>query len=197
MSQTRIVISDGPTDPSQAFNQILIDCMNVPQGRDENKAYLDTLGEGNVRGVDRLVQMAGLNVEIGLTPSQVEKSRATFGTNSMPASPTTSYLMLLIGALSDTTLLILMGAAAISFAIGYWEDPKLGWIEGAAIFIAVFLVSNISAGNDYSKELQFRALEASSAQDERASVFREGKIELINPADLVVGDMVVLQVHVL
>ena len=67
MSQTRIVISDGTADPSQAFNQILIDCMNVPQGRDENKAYLDTLGEGNVRGVDRLVQMAGLNVEIGLT----------------------------------------------------------------------------------------------------------------------------------
>ena len=68
-----------------------------------------------------------------------------------------------------------------------------GWIEGAAIFIAVFLVSNISAFNDYSKELQFRALEASSNQDERTSVLRNSVVELINPSDLVVGDIIVLQ----
>ena len=68
-----------------------------------------------------------------------------------------------------------------------------GWIEGAAIFIAVFLVSNISAFNDYSKELQFRALETSSNQDDRTSVLRNGVVELINPSDLVVGDIVVLQ----
>jgi len=54
-------------------------------------------------------------------------------------------------------------------------------------------VSNISAFNDYSKELQFRALEASSNQDERTSVLRNGTIDLINPADLVVGDILVLQ----
>ena len=70
----------------------------------------------------------------------------------------------------------------------------MDWIEGAAIFIAVFLVANISAGNDYSKELQFRALEATSAEDERVSVFRQGTIERINPMDCVVGDILVLQV---
>ena len=90
--------------------------------------------------------------------------------------------------------MILIIAACISFAIGYWEDPKIGWIEGAAIFIAVFLVSNISAFNDYSKELQFRELEASSQQDEKASVFRMGKIELVPTSDLVVGDIIILQV---
>jgi Ca2+ transporting ATPase len=79
-------------------------------------------------------------------------------------------------------------------AVGYWEDPKIGWIEGAAIFVAVFLVSNISAFNDYNKELQFRALEASTQQDEKTSVFREGKAELISPDELVVGDIIILQV---
>jgi len=57
----------------------------------------------------------------------------------------------------------------------------------------VFLVATISAGNDYSKELQFKALEASSAEDERASVLREGVIERINPRDIVVGDIMVMQ----
>lgn len=83
----------------------------------------------------------------------------------------------------------------VFLAVGYWEDPKLGWIEGAAIFVAVFLVSNISAFNDYNKELQFRALEASTQQDEKTSVFREGKAELIGPDELVVGDIIILQVY--
>ena len=51
----------------------------------------------------------------------------------------------------------------------------------------------ISAGNDYSKELQFKALQSSAAEDERASALRDGVIERINPRDLVVGDILVLQ----
>ena len=194
MSLTKINIPDEKFQASTDLNQVLIDCMNVPQGRAENRAFLDTLASDGLCGVDVLIRMVGLDVAFGLTPYQIERNREMFGTNAMPASPTTSYFMLLIGALSDTTLLILIAAACVSFAIGYWEDPKIGWIEGAAIFIAVFLVSNISAGNNYSKELQFRALEASSAQDQRASVFRDGQIELINPSELVVGDIFVLQV---
>lgn len=104
-----------------------------------------------------------------------------------------SYLELLLAALSDTTLLILIAAAAVSLVIGFIAHPEDGWIEGTAIFIAVFLVSNISAGNDYTKQIQFKALEASSAKDERTSVLRDGTIERINPKDLVVGDILVLQ----
>lgn len=190
-----IKFSDGMDSTSPKLNQVLFDKMNVPQGRVENREFLDTLAGDGSCGVNALVRMVGLNVATGLTASQIEKYRTMFGTNAMPASPKTSYFMLLIRALSDVTLLILLAAAAVSFAIGFWEDPKIGWIEGTAIFIAVFLVSNISAGNDYSKELQFRALEASSAQDQRSSVFRNGQIELINPADFVVGDICVLQVR--
>jgi magnesium-transporting ATPase (P-type) len=117
--------------------------------------------------VDVLIQRIGVNPETGLTPEQVLTLRAELGTNVMPKSPKTSLLVLYYRALTDTTLLILIAAACVSFGIGYWEDPETGWIEGAAIFIAVGLVSSISAGNDYSKELQFRALEVASAQDEK------------------------------
>ena len=90
-------------------------------------------------------------------------------------------------------MLILLAAASVSLGIGIYEDPGHGYIEGLAIFIAVFLVAGISAGNDYSKELQFKALEASSANDERSSVLRQGSIERINPRDIVVGDILVMQ----
>jgi Ca2+-transporting ATPase len=165
-----------------------LDNCNVAQGRKENRIYLDSLG-----GVNELITMIGVNIETGLTFLEIKNNRIQYGSNSMPKSPSTNYFYLLFVALSDTTLLILIAAACVSFAVGYWEDPKIGWIEGAAIFVAVFLVSNISAFNDYSKELQFRALEKSSQQDEKTSVFREGRAELIGPDELVVGDIIILQ----
>ena len=144
-----------------------------------------------------MIQFVGLNLNTGLTRDQVISQRQMFGDNCFPESPIDSYFELLIGALSDTTLLILTAAAAVSLGVGMATDPNHGWIEGSAIFIAVFLVSNISAGNDYSKQLQFLELEKSSAKDERTSVLREGSIERINPKDLVVGDILVLQVYYL
>ncbi len=171
------------------ISQSILDSLNIEQARKENRACLDELG-----GIDALAQLIGVNLETGLTHKQVEVHRAKFGTNQFPESPMESFLSLLLGALSDTTLLILIAAATVSLVIGAVTEPDHGWIEGVAIFIAIFLVSNISAGNDYSKQLQFQALEASSAKDERCSVLREGAIGRQNPCDLVVGDILVLQV---
>jgi Ca2+-transporting ATPase len=171
------------------LTQSLLDSMNVEQGKDENRTALDNIG-----GPEKLMALIGVNSVTGLTNAQVQVQREKFGDNCFPESPMDSYLELLLGALSDPTLIILAAAAGVSLVIGAITEPEHGWIEGAAIFIAVFLVSNISAGNDYSKQLQFKALEASSAKDERTSVLREGVIERINPKDLVVGDIIVLQV---
>jgi Ca2+-transporting ATPase len=177
------------TGPPSEVTQSLLDTLNVEQGRDENRANLDKLG-----GAEKLCVLIGVNPNSGLTHDQVNIQRKKFGDNTFPESPMSSYFELLLGALSDTTLLILIAAAAVSLVIGILSHPDNGWIEGSAIFIAVFLVSNISAGNDYTKQLQFKALEASSAEDERCSVLRAGTIERLNPKDLVVGDILVLQV---
>lgn len=171
------------------ITQAVLDSFNGEQVTAENKIRLDDIG-----GVDGLMRSLEVNPKTGLTISEVTKMKEKFGDNSFVESPLESYFSLLIGALSDTTLLILLAAAAVSLAIGIVTDPETGYIEGTAIFIAVFLVSNISAGNDYSKQLQFRALEGSSAKDERVSVFREAQVERINPGDLVVGDIIMLQV---
>lgn len=169
--------------------QATLDGLNVEQSVKENRANLDALG-----GVDALMSLLGSNMNTGLTNDQVIASRTKFGNNQFPEAPMEGFFSLLLGAFSDPTLIVLLCAAAVSLIIGVIEEPDHGWIEGAAIFIAVFLVANITAGNDYSKELQFRALESSSQDDERTSVLRNGLIERINPRDIVVGDIVVLQV---
>lgn len=175
--------------PIQGPPQPILDSLNVEQAREENKINLDKLG-----GVEALAKMLNVDLKTGVKHSQVLGLREKYGNNQFPASPMATFFELLFEALSDSTLIILVCAATVSLVIGVIEEPAEGWIEGAAIFVAVFLVANISAMNDYSKELQFRKLEATSAEDERTSVFREGTIERINPMDVVVGDVLVLQV---
>lgn len=177
-----------PLAPRIGVTQSVLDSMNVEQARQENKIALDEIG-----GVDGLAGMLGVNLETGLTTDQVLDMRDNFGYNKFPESPMDGYIDLLIIALSDTTLLILIAAAAVSLVVGTWENAEIGWLDGTAIFGAVFLVSNISAGNDYSKQFQFRKLEEESQADEQTSVIRNGVIERINPVDIVVGDVVVLQ----
>lgn len=174
------------------LTQLVLNSLNGEESRDgENRDNLNKLG-----GVEGLALKLGVDLLVGLSSAQVLDLRAKYGCNVFPETPFTSYLELLLGALSDTTLLILLAAAAVSFGLGYYNDPQSGWIDGAAIFVAVFLVSNIAAGNDYSKELQFRALEKASDGDQRASVLRNGIIERVVPTELVVGDILILQVSI-
>lgn len=44
--------------------------------------------------------------------------------------------------------------------MGFYSDPAKGWIEGVAILCAVLVVAVVTATNDYSKDEQFRALNA-------------------------------------
>jgi magnesium-transporting ATPase (P-type) len=183
-----------------------LDKMNVEQARDENKRELERLG-----GLDGLLSRIGVSLDKGLSHDQIVHSRDSFGQNKFPVScrcaihksllivlsqesPMKPFYMLVWEALNDTTLIILMAAAIVSLVLGILEDPNEGWIEGSAILFAVFVVSMVSSVNDYTKELQFRALEQSSQRDERCSVLRNGEIERLNPVDLVVGDIVVFQV---
>jgi P-type Ca2+ transporter type 2C len=171
------------------ITQNILDNLNVPQARDENREYLSSLG-----GIETFCSKLGASLTTGLTNSQVEIMRGKYGTNSFPESPMRGFFELFWEAFQDTTLMILIAAAIVSLVIGIVEHGAAdGWIEGGAILIAVFLVASVTAFNDYTKELQFRALEKSSQGDERCSVIRDSQIERINPKDLVVGDLILLQ----
>lgn len=167
----------------------LLASLNVSQSATENKLHLDDYG-----GPEYLAKNMNVNSKSGLMREQVPHQKRIFGANFFPDSPMESYWSLLLEALSDSTLVILMIAAVVSLVIGTYQDPVVGWVEGAAILIAVFAVSSISAGNDYSKQLQFRDLEKNSAKDEEISILRESNIDRYPITDVVVGDIIVLTV---
>jgi len=162
--------------------------MNVEGAREDNKRTLDELG-----GPQGLADRLGLNLKTGLTEEQAENLRGKFGPNVFPEKPMTTFLQYFIESFNDLTLIILIAAAVVSLVVGSYEDPDKGWIEGCAILLAVFLVANVTAINDYQKELQFRNLEKNSEAMERCSVIRNGKTVRVSPDLLVVGDVVSLK----
>lgn len=86
-----------------------------------------------------------------------------------------------MGALDDFMLKLLLVCACISISIdmgfadshhrshGRYLSNKLiiiiAWVEGFAIFVAVFLVATVGSWNDYKKEEQFLKLQAISEKD--------------------------------
>jgi hypothetical protein len=65
----------------------------------------------------------------------------------------------------------LLIAALVSLGLSFYKPPAehasndsseqhAGWIEGAAILIAVVVVVLVTAANDWSKEKQFRGLQS-------------------------------------
>ena len=63
------------------------------------------------------------------------------------------------------------------------------WIEGAAILGAVVIVVLVTAVNDWTKERQFRGLQRKLETDAKFSVLRDGCLEEMTLAEIVVGDI--------
>ncbi|KAI9296266.1 calcium-translocating P-type ATPase [Neoconidiobolus thromboides FSU 785] len=152
----------------------------------------------------------GLSSDETLIPGQVlEKKdfgsfihrKEYYGKNILPEVKPRSLFSLMFEAYQDPTLIMLSIASLISLIIGVYEDslkdpslnePKLGWVEGVAIQIAVLIVILTNAINDYQKEKQFRILNAKK-EDRLVKVIRDSLQQEISVYKLVVGDVVLLE----
>ena len=88
-------------------------------------------------------------------------------------------------------LKVLIVAAVISIVIEmiFSDHREIAWIEGAAILVAVAVVSLVTAWNDFQKESQFIALNKFSESKNLISVKRNGEIVDVNINDLKTGDL--------
>ena len=109
--------------------------------------------------------------------------------NKVEPPPPTPFWRLILDALSDLTMIILMIAALFSIILGttVQKPEDMEWIDGVAILVAVVVVVSIASINDYSKEKQFRKLNAAK-NDKLIKVIREGEQKQISIYDVVVGD---------
>jgi len=165
-----------------------LESLNCPQAHESNVKKLKKLG-----GVGILAKTLGIDFSKGLDAYQVKDMATRFGSNSLPSPPQKTMLQIFFESFNDTTLIVLIIAAVVSLVIGFYEDPKRGWMEGCSILVAVVLVAIVTTINNYSQEKQFRGLEASSRAEETALVRRTGHEIRLPVNEIVVGDVVILR----
>lgn len=133
----------------------------------------------------------------GLTSSQVEASRETWGSNELSRRESESFWDMFKESLQDTWLKILMVALALEvvfYLIGrFW--PSLGsddWFSAVAIFIVILAVSLIGTWISYKQDRGAKALQEEASKI-KCKVYRDGKLVELPINDIVVGDCVYLQ----
>lgn len=125
--------------------------------------------------------------------------KRVFGANVLPAKKTKSIWQLAWIAYKDKVLLLLTAAAAVSLGLGIYQsvrakpgEPRVQWVEGVAIIVAILIVVIVGAANDYQKELQFLKLNKKK-EDRQVKVIRSGKTREISVHDVLVGDVLLLE----
>jgi Ca2+-transporting ATPase len=146
------------------------------------------------------------NPELGApAASHDEKAFAdryrVFSDNRLPEKKGKSLLKLMWITYNDKVLILLSIAAAISLAVGLYQtfgnkhedgEPKVEWVEGVAIIVAIVIVVVVGSLNDYQKERQFAKLNKKK-QDRNVKVTRSGKTVEISVYDIMVGEVIHLE----
>ncbi|EAR95699.2 calcium-translocating P-type ATPase, PMCA-type protein (macronuclear) [Tetrahymena thermophila SB210] len=158
----------------------------------------DNIRDGHsLQKVEELGGVDGISRKLKTSPKQgIETTKTAlksriqaFGENENIVKPPKSFWELVVGCFEEEILRILCAAALVSLIIGcIKEGIAEGWIDGMAIFVAVFLIVSITSTNDYMKDKQFRKLNEQAVQRD-VGVIRNGEVVHVSIFSLLVGDI--------
>ncbi len=117
----------------------------------------------------------------GLTPQEVIKSRASYGSNSLFQPPENNFLKITKEVIAEPMFILLFIASTIYFAVGEIS-------EGVTLSIAIILVAAISWYQSIKSENALSKLVRLTQPT--AKVFRNNQLEEIGTDDIVVGDII-------
>lgn len=133
---------------------------------------------------DRVLQNLDVETDRGLTDAEAAKRRRRYGRNRMRQMTPKSPLRILINQFKSIVVLILVGAAVVSFAFGQFVD-------GIAISIAILINTLIGF---FMETRAVRSMESLRRMERTtANVLRGGEIRSIPAEAIVPGDIVVLE----
>ena len=127
--------------------------------------------------------------------------KRVFSDNRLPVKKGKSLLQLMWITYNDKVLILLSAAAVVSLVVGLYQtfgtyheegEPKIEWVEGVAIIVAIVVVVVVGSLNDYQKERQFVKLNKKK-EDRQVNVIRSGRTQEVSVYDILVGDVVHLE----
>lgn len=152
------------------------------------------------------------NIPAGEEGKPFEDRLRVFKDNRLPARKGKGLLQLMYIAMKDKILILLSIAAIVSLAVGLYqtfsrdpeseedkkkenggeEEPRVEWVEGVAIVVAIAIVVLVSSLVDWRKERRFAKLNRKK-QDRFVKVVRSGKMTEILVHDVLAGDVLHLE----
>ena len=124
----------------------------------------------------------------GLTEAEIRNSYEKYGDNSLKKEKRRGILRRFFENLSDPIIRILMIALTLEVVLTLGH---CNYVEIGGILAAIFISAGVSTASEYRSERAFEKLEAEYSRTQ-VSVLRGGVLEKIDPASLVVGDIVYL-----
>ncbi len=140
---------------------------------------------------ENVLKELGSNASYGLTDEQVLQRKQQYGENRLREKKKKTNLQRFLDQFKDVMILILIGAALISFVIACIEMEPKEFFEPALILLIVVVNAVMGVMQESKAEKALDALKGLSAP--HARVIRNGKETILNAADLVPGDIIRLE----
>jgi Ca2+-transporting ATPase len=134
--------------------------------------------------VDQVAQFLQVDLQKGLSVGEVESSRKTNGTNSLPQPQQESFIKIFFSQFCNPLIYVLIAAAAIILVVGETLDAFI--ISGVLLFNAT--LGAVQEGRTASILKKLRQMLKT-----QVVVVRGGKREIISEHEVVAGDVIFLQ----
>jgi Ca2+-transporting ATPase len=134
--------------------------------------------------IDEVAQRLEASPESGMSSDQAAKRLAHFGANELKEKSARSPWRMLLDQVSDFMIIVLIVAAIVSGIVGSVQDTVV-------IMIIVILNAVIGFVQEYRAERAMAALKRMA--EASAYVLRDGQAEIVNAAELVPGDVLLLE----
>lgn len=133
----------------------------------------------------------GVESPQGLSAAEAEQRGEKYGPNKLREKKKRTMFQRFLDQFKDVMILILIGAAAVSFVIAIMEGNAKEFFEPALILLIVILNAILGVMQESKAEKALDALKCLSAP--HAKVIRDGVERIIDAAELVPGDIVRLE----
>jgi Ca2+-transporting ATPase len=148
----------------------------------QNLSVLD-YPEASSRSVADILKDLSVEIDRGLTISEVERRRQKYGWNRLEKTKRRSLWQIAIAQFKNPIAALLTVAAIAAFAFNEW-------VEGIAVLIAIFVNAAIGFITESQALRSMESLQQLSRT--HAKVRRNGKLQEINAEEVVPGDIIFL-----
>ena len=157
-------------------------------------------------GTKGILEKLNTSEDKGIIPS-IERAEK-FGINKIFEEPPASFIKFLKESLSELMIVILLSAAIIQIILGLTisEQKKTGWLDGASVLFAVFVVVSVESFTNWQKEKKFyelnnlkniatyyKTLRNKKNQDTKSEDLQVGDIIFISMGETIPADLLVLE----